>query len=540
MMSELHKRIRRQSLHAKIVSAEETIPYFRNGMDLGWSGFTPVGYPKVVPAALADYVEKNNLQGKMRFNLFIGASIGAEIEDRWASLQMTDKRWPYQTGKVVQKQVNDGTVRMGDKHLSLYAQDLAYGFYTKQRGGGFDLGLIEASGIAEDGSIILAGSVGVAPEVIQNSDKLIIEINTAIPSFEGLHDIVMSDRPPFKKPYLVTRVDDRVGSLTVPCDPDKILAIVESRMTDRGRPLSPPDEVSEQIAAHIIDFFQFEVKAGRLPKNLLPLQSGVGNIANAVVGGLARGPFSNVNVWTEVLQDTMLDFFDSGKLDFASATSLSLSEPGFKRLYADWEKYTSRLVLRPIQYSNHPEPIRRLGVIGMNTPAEFDIYGHANSTLINGSRMINGIGGSGDFLRNAYLSIMHSPSTRPSKTDPTGITCVVPKATHVDHTEHDLDILVTEQGLADLRGLCPLERAQAIIDKCVHPEYKPIMQDYFDRAKSECLSRGMGHQPHLLFSAYQMQKNLIENGTMKIDRWEPSPWSDTDEGDDAAPARAAG
>jgi acetyl-CoA hydrolase len=518
-MSALAERIRRKSLLSRVMSAEETIPFFKDGMDLGWSGFTPVGYPKVVPLALADHVEKNNLQGKMRFNLFIGASIGAEVEDRWASLQMTDKRWPYQTGKVVQKQVNDGTVRMGDKHLSLYAQDLAYGFYTKQRGGGFDLGLIEASGIAEDGSIILAGSIGVAPEVIQNSDKLIIEINTAIPSFEGLHDIVMSERPPYKRPYLVTRVDDRVGTLTVPCDPDKIIAIVESRMTDRGRPLAPPDEVSEQIAANILDFFQFEVKSGRLPKNLLPLQSGVGNIANAVVGGLAQGPFSNVNVWTEVLQDTMLDFFDSGKLDFASSTSLSLSEPGFKRLYADWEKYTSRIVLRPIQYSNHPEPIRRLGVIAMNTPAEFDIYGHANSTLVNGSRMINGIGGSGDFLRNAYLSIMHTPSTRASKTDPTGISCVVPFATHVDHTEHDLDVLVTEQGLADLRGLCPRERAREIIAKCVHPDYRPIMEDYLSRSEKECFEKGIGHEPHMLFKAFKMQQNLAENGTMKISDW---------------------
>jgi len=518
-MSGLAGRIRRKSLLPRVMQAEDTIQFFRDGMDLGWSGFTPVGYPKVVPLALADYVEKNNLQGKMRFNLFIGASIGAEVEDRWASLQMTDKRWPYQTGKVVQKQVNNGTVRMGDKHLSLYAQDLAYGYYTKHRGGGFDLGLIEASGIAEDGSIILCGSVGVAPEVIQNSDRLIIEINTAIPSFEGLHDIVMNEKPPFKRPYLVTRVDDRVGSRYVPCDPEKIVAIVESRVSDKGRPLSPPDEVSEQIAANILDFFRFEVKAGRLPNNLLPLQSGVGNIANAVVGGLVKGPFSNVNVWTEVLQDTMLDFFDSGKLNFASSTSLSLSEPGFKRLYDDWEKYTSRVVLRPIQYSNHPEAIRRLGVIAMNTPVEFDIYGHANSTLVNGSRMINGIGGSGDFLRNAYLSIMHTPSTRPSKTDPTGITCVVPMSPHVDHTEHDLDILVTEQGLADLRGLCPRERAREIIAKCVHPDYKPIMQEYLERAEKECFEDGIGHEPHMLFKVFKMQQNLAEKGTMKIADW---------------------
>lgn len=518
-MSELLKRIRKKSLHAKIMKAEDTIPFFKDGMDLAWSGFTPVGYPKVVPLALADHVEQNNLQGKMRFNLFIGASIGAEVEDRWASLGMTDKRWPYQTGKVVQQQVNDGTVRMGDKHLSLYAQDLGYGFYTKQRGGGFDLGLIEASGITEDGSIILAGSIGSATEAIQFSDRLIIEINTAIPSFEGIHDIVMLEKPPFRKPYLISRVDDRIGGLHVPCDHEKIIAIVESQKPDKGRALSPPDDISEQIAAHIMDFFQFEVKEGRLPKNLLPLQSGVGNIANAVVGGMVNGPFSNVKVWTEVIQDTMLDFFDSGKLDFASSTSLSLSEEGFKRLYNNWDYYTSKVVLRPMQISNNPEPIRRLGVIAMNTPVEFDIYGHANSTLVGGTRMINGIGGSGDFLRNAAISIMHTPSTRPSKIDPTGITCVVPFATHVDHTEHDLDILVTEQGLADLRGLCPRERAQEIITKCVHPDYKPILQDYYERSEKECFSRKVGHEPHMLFKAFKMQEQLEKTGTMKIDNW---------------------
>jgi len=132
----------------------------------------------------------------------------------------------------------------------------------------------------------------------------------------------------------------------------------------------------------------------------------------------------------------------------------------------------------------------------------------------------HGIGGSGDFLRNAYLSIMHSPSARPSKTDPTGITCVVPKVTHVDHTEHDLDVLVTEQGLADLRGLCPRDRAQEIIDKCAHPDYKPILQDYFDMASSECLSKGVGHEPQILSKVYKMQQNLAENGTMKVDSWE--------------------
>jgi len=281
------------------------------------------------------------------------------------------------------------------------------------------------------------------------------------------------------------------------------------------------DDTSEAIANHILEFFTHEVKMGRLPKNLLPLQSGVGSIANAVVGGLAKGPFYNLSVYTEVLQDSMLDLFDSGRLDAASSCSLSLSEKeGYPRFLANMDKYFDKITLRPLSIANHPEPIRRLGVIAMNTPIEIDIYCHANSTLVGGTRMINGIGGSGDFLRNGFLKIMHTPSSRPSKTDPTGITCVVPHCPHIDHTEHDLDCVVTEQGLADCRGLAPKDRAKLIIEKCAHPDYKPILTEYLEIATADCLKRKVAHQPQLWDRAFKMQLNLAQNGTMKIKNWD--------------------
>jgi acetyl-CoA hydrolase len=173
---------------------------------------------------------------------------------------------------------------------------------------------------------------------------------------------------------------------------------------------APQDATSQAIAANLIEFLKGEVVAKRLPPSLLPLQSGIGNIANAVIGGLAKGNnFHNLTVWTEVLQDSFLDLFDSGHLNFATATSIRFSPDGFKRFYRDWDNYYNKLLLRPQTVSNHPEIIRRLGVIGMNTPVEIDIYGHANSTCVNGSRMLNGLGGSADFLRSAKISIMHTP-----------------------------------------------------------------------------------------------------------------------------------
>jgi len=515
----LESRVRRKSLLSKVCKAEDTIKYFQAGQNLLWSGFTPAGYPKEVPIALADYVEANKLQGKMKFNLFIGASVGAETEDRWATLDMIDRRWPYQTGKNIAAGINAGRIRMGDKHLGHFAQDISYGFYTEN--GRYDIGIIEVSAITEDCGLALTTSCGIVAEAINLCDKIIIEVNTGQPSFEGMHDIHMQQKPPHRAPFLITEAHTRIGTPYVPCDPDKIIAVVESKRRDKGRAFSEMDDTSEAIAGHIMEFFSHEVKRGRLPENLLPLQSGVGSIANAVVGGLAKGPFGNLSVFTEVLQDTMLDFFDSGKLNYASACSLSLSEtPGFPRFFDNWEKYFGKCVLRPLSISNAPEPIRRLGCIAMNTPVEFDIYAHANSTLVGGTRMINGLGGSGDYLRNGYLKIMHSPSTRPSKTDPNGITCVVPKAPHIDHTEHDLDVLVTEQGLADLRGMAPKDRAKLIIEKCAHPEYKPILTDYFEMAKKETLAKGVGHEPQLFDRAFKMQLNLAQNGTMKIKNWD--------------------
>jgi acetyl-CoA hydrolase len=324
----------------------------------------------------------------------------------------------------------------------------------------------------------------------------------------------MTDLPPRRKPYLVMNVEDRIGTTSIPIDPEKIVGVIESDYQDATSPNTDPDETSKQIAGHLIEFFEHEVARGRLPPALLPLQSGIGNVANAIIGGLDNSNFRNLNVWTEVIQDTFLDLFDSGRLDFATATSIRFSPQGFKRFYDGWEQYKNKLLLRSQQVSNSPEIIRRLGVIGMNTPVEVDIYGHANSTCVMGSRMLNGLGGSADFLRSAKYSIMHTPSTRPSKIDPHGVSCIVPMCTHIDQTEHDLDVVVTEQGLADVRGLSPRERARVIINKCAHPVYQPILKHYFEKAESDCLRKGWGHEPHLLFNSFDLHKALQEQGSM--------------------------
>lgn len=525
----LRERVRRPAYLKKLASPSDLAPLFKNDDYIGWSGFTGVGYPKKTPTALADYVESENLQAdpetKVKFNLFVGASVGPEVEDRWARLDMISHRYPHQVGKDISKGINAGRIEFSDKHLSMFPQDLTYGYYSRNKKHGspskpLDWAIVEATAITEEGHIVPGASVGATPEIVQSAEKIIIEVNTRIPSLEGLHDINHSFLPPYRQPYLVTHPSDRIGLTSIPIDPDRVVAIVESDMPDNTGTNAPENEESRTIANHLISFLSSEVEIGRLPKSLLPLQSGIGNVANSIIGGLANGPFEKVQVWTEVLQDTFVQFFDSGKLEFATATSIRFSAEQFEHFYANWARYKDRLLLRSQQVANSPELIRRLGVIAMNTPLEVDIYAHANSTNALGSRMLNGLGGSADFLRNAKLSIMHTPSARPTKNDPTGISCIVPFASHVDQTEHDLDVVVTEQGLADVRGLSPRERAPIIIKNCAHPDYRDMLLEYYDRSLHECLKRGAGHEPHMLRNAFKMHINLLENGTMKIKGWD--------------------
>ena len=521
MSAILKQRVRFAPYLKKLRTPEQCVPFFKNGQYLGWSGFTGVGSPKAVPTALANYVEKNHLQGKLAFNLFVGASAGPE-ESRWADLNMLARRAPHQVGKPIRKAINEGRTLFLDKHLSMFPQDLTYGFYTRNKKDNdlLDYMLIEATAITEDGAIVPGPAVGGSPEMLSVADKIIIEVNTSIPSFEGIHDIDMPINPPNRPPIPYTRVDQRSGLTSIPIDPEKVVAIVESTIPDKVPAPAKPDAKSKKIAEHLIEFFEQEVKAGRMPENLHPLQSGIGNVGNAIIDGLASSSFKHMNVWTEVMQDSFLQYFEKGKIDFATATSVRLSPEGFKKFFGNWDLFSKKVCLRSQVVSNSPEVIRRLGVIAMNTPVEFDIYGHANSTNVGGSKMLNGLGGSGDFLRNAKYSIMHTPSARPSKTDPTGISCVVPFCSHVDQTEHDVDVYVTEQGLADLRGLAPKERAREIIKQCAHPDYRAQLDDYLDRAIFYCTKRKALHEPHILSNALKMHINLEKNGTMKLKSWD--------------------
>lgn len=499
------ERLRCKALESKIMTADQAASLIQDGMVVGTSGFTPCGYPKVVPLALAAQAEAGR---KVGITLLTGASVGPELDGRLTQAGVIKKRAPYQTNGDMQKALNNGGLEYIDQHLSHTAQQSRAGYFGK-----LNVAIIEACAITEEGHIVPTTSMGNSPTFVQEADIVIVELNTSQPAkLEGMHDIYIPLDPPNRGVIPITATDDRIGTPYIVAGPDKITAIVMSDIGDTVRPLAPLDDESRAMAANLIGFLKGEVAKGNLPANLLPLQSGVGNVANAVLAGLAESDFENLEFYSEVIQDSAFDLIDCGKFVKVSGTSLTPSQAGLVRFIEKIDFYRDKIILRPQEISNNPEIARRLGVISMNTAIEVDIYGNVNSTHVMGTRMMNGIGGSGDFTRNAWISIFLTGSTAKNG----DISAIVPMVSHHDHTEHDVMVIVTEQGVADLRGLSPRERAQVIINNCAHPDYKPMLQDYLDRASAATVAKGIGHTPHIIGEALSWHARFVETGSMKI------------------------
>ncbi|GAX89412.1 acetyl-CoA hydrolase/transferase family protein [Effusibacillus lacus] len=501
----LSERLRDKSLYQKIVSAEEAAGWIRDGMTIALSGFTRAGDAKVVPIALADRAKKENKPFKI--NVYTGASLGSDVDAIMAEAGIVNKRLPFQADKLMRQKINSGEILFVDQHLSHTAEAIRGNILDP-----IDFAIVEAVSITEDGQIIPATSVGNSSIFVQRAKQVIVELNVAQPSsLAGIHDIYDPGLQGQRLPIPLTSVEQRIGSIGIAVDIDKIKGIVITNQPDSPSTIEQPDEETALMAGHLIDFLRHEVKMGRLPAHLAPLQSGIGSVANAVFNGFMTSEFSNLEVYSEVLQDAVFDLLDAGKIRFASGCSITLSPRKMDSVLNSFEKYRDKIVLRPQEISNHPEIVRRLGLISINTALEADIYGNVNSTNVLGTRMMNGIGGSGDFARNSRLAVFVTKSIAKNG----NISSIVPFVTHIDHTEHDVDVIVTEQGLADLRGLAPRERAPVIIEKCTHPSYRPQLYEYYQ----EALSRG-GHTPHVLEKALSWHIQYATEGTMLIS--EPS------------------
>lgn len=485
-----------------ILKAEEAAEFIQNGDLIAFGGFTPSGAPKKIPFALAKKANLYHDQNKaFQIRLITGASIGSHADDILADANAISWRAPYQTSLVMNNKINNNQVHFNDLNLSDVSRMVSAGVFGK-----INIAVVEATHVSSDGKIYLTNGIGNAPVFIENANKVIIEINNYHRrELSELSDIIYTDEyPPTYQHIPIFNPMDRPGKNYIQVDPQKILGIVENDEPDDVREFKPETEIHREIAENVSHFLLGEMAKNRLPQNLFPIQSGVGNINNAVLRRLGENPhIPPFFMYSEVLQDSVIELMQDGKVVGASGSSLTISGKTMDDIYNDFSFFKKRLVLRPLNISNSPEIIRRLCVIAINVGLEIDIYGHVNSTHIAGTKVMNGIGGSGDFSSNAYLSIFIAPSMVKNCT----ISTIVPMCTHIDHNEHNVDIIITENGIADLRGLSPIMRSKTIIDNCAHPDYRDILNQYVMNAK-------VGHLPHNLDEAFRLYQNLHLTGSM--------------------------
>lgn len=486
------------------ISAAEAASLIKNGDNIALSGFTPAGTPKAVTAELAKVAHSEHEAGRpFQVGIFTGASTGQSCDGVLAEEHAIKYRAPYTTNPIFRKLVNQGDIAYNDIHLSQMAQEVRYGFM-----GDVDWAILEVCAIEDDGRVYLTSAGGISPTAASLAKKgVILELNAFHSTKSiGLHDVYQPLDPPNRKVIPIEHPGDRIGTTYLQVDPKKIVGVVETNLPDEARGFAEGDPITDQIGENVAHFLMFDVRRGIIPQSFLPLQSGVGVTANAILAALGNNPeVPDFNIYTEVLQNAIVDLMRKGRVKSASTCSLTVTNDVLQGIYDDIDLFKNRLVIRPSEISNNPEVIRRLGVIAINTAIEVDIYGHVNSTQICGTKMMNGIGGSEDFERNAYMSIFTCPSVAKGGM----ISSIVPFASHIDHTEHDVNVIITEQGIADLRGKSPMERARAIIENCAHPDYKNLLWDYLKIADK-------GHSCHKLSAAFAMHDTFLREGDMKL------------------------
>jgi acetyl-CoA hydrolase len=485
-----------------VISAEEAAAMIEDQNIIGFSGFTPAGAAKAIPTALARRAEAEHAAGRpFKVGIVTGASTGDSLDGELSRANAVLFRTPYQSNPHLRKAINSGEANFFDMHLSMLPQAARYGHL-----GHFNFAVVEAADVSPEGEIILTTSVGASNTFCELADKILIELNAFHPpELAGLHDIYSPQDPPRRREIPIFRVRDRIGSPAVKVDPAKIVGIVKTNLPDEVGGFKPADPTTRTIGEKVAEFLAEEIDSGRMPKSFLPVQSGVGNIANAVLGAMGDNPsIPPFEMYSEVVQDSVVELMRKGAITYASAASITVSPETLKGMYTDLDFFKKRLVLRPQELSNHPEVVRRLGIITINTAIEVDIFGNVNSTHVMGKNLMNGIGGSGDFTRNAYCSIFTCPSIAKDG----AISTIVPAVAHLDHSEHSVNVIITEQGIADLRGKDPVQRAHEIILNCAHPDYREPLLHYMGDTKN-------GHTPQTLSKAFAMHQAFLEHKDMR-------------------------
>ena len=367
----MESRIRSAGLRSLVKQAAEASEVIKNGMTVAVGGYTSCGYPKAVIRALA---ERANSGEQLRLSVVSGSNNGV-VDTILAEASIVARRAPMIESKVIAGQINKGSVSYCEQQMNKMPHLL-----RAEAFGHIDVAVVEAVAVNSDGSFVPSSSVGFVPLLVQLADKVIIEVNAAMPGqLEGMHDIYMPDGGPIP----IVSAGQRIGAASVPCDIRKISAIVMSDEPDEVAALAPVKPEQAAIADNLFNFLELEMKRRGI-KQLPPVQTGFGNLAAEIVNALGRSNFSDISFFGGVAQEANIKLAASGKAKAVSCGSVKMSSE-VKRLIEENEDVRRRVVIRNGEITNNSEVIARLAPITLTSGIEMDIYGNVNSSHISGS-----------------------------------------------------------------------------------------------------------------------------------------------------------
>ncbi len=452
-------------LKGKIMSPEEAVKKLMlNTKSIAFGGMGGQSVPKVIPKAMSE-----NQRYFSGITVYTGGGTTKSFEKNISKLKI-NRRFYYLSDANSRLAVNSGKTMMMEYSVSKYSRLLSYEMVKP-----VDIAVIEATAIRKNG-IILSLSIDAIPTLVNASRKVIIEINRKKPELDGIHDIYgIRDGRIIK----LTSINQRIGKPGLKIRSNQIGAIVYSDEKEENASSyskTPPD--AKTFSENIWKILEEKIKFN----NKMPLQVGAGSIASSIVNA---SPFGNLKIWCEIAPSRWLEYTDS-KIDIISASAI-YSIPGDEsytsRFLENYKEYSGKIILRPNNVTNSSELISRLGVIVIQQALEIDIFGSVNVSHIN-SNIYNGVGGSIDFCSAGKYVIVVLPSTANNGKK----SRIAPWLTCVDIPRHLVDFIVTEIGIADLRWKDPRERAEEIINKCVHPDFRDSLLRYFR-------SLAPGHMP---------------------------------------------
>ncbi len=478
------------------MSAEDAANLINDSMNVAMSGYSAAGYPKAIVRAIRQRKLADNIS---KINLITGANVPF-IDEQLGSINLINRRAPMIAHKSIRSYVNNDDIKYCEQQMNKMPRLLQSNSF-----GSIDILIIESAGFDKQGNIIPSNSIGMINHLIKHSKKIIVEINISLnEKIRKLHDIYQLKEFPNTEPIPLTRSNQRIGTNSIPFNHDKLIAVVENNEKEISTQLYQSTLTSEKITSNLFNFLEIEYK--RLKGLLPPIQTGFGAISDSITNELNNSNFKDINFFCGGIGESALNLLETGKAKSISTGGLGLNE-NVERILSKINNIEDILVIRNGDITNSSEIINRLSLIALNTGIEIDIYGNVNSSHVSGNRVINGIGGGANFAQNSGLSIILIPSI--SKGD--AISNIVPMVSHQDICEHDVDVIISENGIADVRGLDDRERAMQIINNCSSPQYKELLKSYFQKA----IKSVGGHHPQIPLEAYKWHSRLKETGSMK-------------------------